>query len=62
MCKLFLNLIDESSKIIINTANGKRARALGKINTVKMSIGSICMPITLQVIGSPNKNLLLGTD
>ena len=54
--------IDEPSKIIINMANGKRARALGKINTVKMTIGSIRMPITLQVIESPDENLLLGTD
>jgi len=54
--------IDEASKIIINTANGKRARALGKINTVKIIIGSIRMPITLQVIESPDENLLLGTD
>src|SRR3954453_8888742 len=54
--------IDEPSKIIINTANGKRARALEKINTVKMMIGSIRIPITLQVIESLDENLLLGTD
>ena len=40
----------------------KRARALGKINTVKIIIESIRMPITLQVIESPDENLLLGTD
>ncbi|CAG8703938.1 7702_t:CDS:1, partial [Funneliformis mosseae] len=54
--------IDELSKIIINTANGKRARALRKINTVKITIKSIHILITLQVIESPDENLLLGTD
>jgi hypothetical protein len=54
--------IDQPSDVFVVTANSEKARALGQITDIKTAIQHIAIPITLQVIESPNETLLLGTD
>jgi hypothetical protein len=54
--------IQESSKVVVTTANGDKSRALGQIKNLPIVIQTIAVPITLQVIESTEDTLLLGTD
>ena len=54
--------INQTSNVQVITANGECIRALKQISNVKIIIQNISIPISLQVIESPNEILLLGTN
>ena len=55
-------VIQESSQVIIITANGQRERALGVIKNVPLVIHGILIKTTFQIIESTDETLLLGID
>ena len=54
--------IDQSSNVVINTADGTRSRSLGKILDMELTLNGINTSIDVQVIESKDRTLILGND
>jgi predicted aspartyl protease len=54
--------IDKSSDVIIVTADGTKSRSLGKIIDMELTLNGINTIVTVQVIESKDRTLILGND
>src|SRR5579859_60491 len=54
--------INQSSNLVIVTANGNRVRSLGKIQNVPLEIEGEPLPTSFQVLDSMDDTLILGND
>jgi predicted aspartyl protease len=54
--------IDRSSDIVLVTANGDKSRSLGKIIDMELTLNGIETTVTVQVIESKDRVLILGND
>ena len=53
---------DQSSKLVIVTANGARIKALGEISNLPININHMKIPTNVQVLESKDDVLILGND
>jgi predicted aspartyl protease len=54
--------INKSSKVVIVTADGKKSRSLGKIMDMELTLEGVDTLITVEVMESMDRTLILGND
>ena len=54
--------IDQSSNVVIVTADGTRTRSLGKILNMELSLNGENTSVTVQVMESRDRTFILGND
>jgi predicted aspartyl protease len=54
--------IDKSSNVVIVTADGNKARSLGKIIDIELTLNGVDTIVTVEVIESKDRTLILGND